>query len=379
LDQWAELHPYVTEWEELAAATLEPNPFYEPWMLLPAVEAFGRGREPRIVLVFAPNPLKKLGPPILCGLFPLELRRSYKGLPVRHYALWSHGYPLCTPLIRDDRARECLGAFLDWLGSNPDGCSAIEFGFVTADGPFNQAMVDCLNQRARLTFVSDYFTRALFRPRADAESYLGRALRGVHRKDLRRKERRLSERGPVQYVELDPAGNINGWTEEFLKVEASGWKGQEGSALAAGEASRNFFVTAARRAFSRRRLMMLALRVNGRPISMKVSVLARDGAFALKIGYDETYASFSPGMLVELENIRRLHARPGVEWMDSCAVAENFINRLWLDRRSVQTILVASGRGAGDLVVSLMPLLRWLNRRRPSVARRPARSEPLDD
>jgi hypothetical protein len=371
LNAWAELDPYLRDWEELAAAAVDPNPFYESWMLLPDVEAFGSGREARIVLVFAPNTLRALEPPTLCGLFPLELRRRYKGLPIRHYASWSHKYPLGTPLVRADGARECLGAFLDWLADNPDGCSMIEFGSVAGEGAFHQAMVDCLNQRAMLSFVSDCFTRALFRPRLDVDSYLSQALRGVHRKELRRKERRLSETGRLEYVALDPAGDIERWTREFLEVEGSGWKGHEGSALAAGQATRNFFVTVAREAFHRSRLMMLALRVDGRAIAVKFNVLARDGAFSLKIGYNESYARFSPGVLLELENIRRLHTLPGVAWMDSSAVAEHFmINRLWLDRRTIQTILVATGKGSGDVLISLMPLLRSLNRRRLSIMRR---------
>ena len=43
------------------------------------------------------------------------------------------------------------------------------------------------------------------------------------------------------------------------------------------------------------------------------------------------------------------------------------INRLWKDRRLMQTVLVATGRRGGDLAVSVLPLLRWGQRlvRRP--------------
>jgi hypothetical protein len=46
--------------------------------------------------------------------------------------------------------------------------------------------VDTLNQRAKLSFVSDCFTRAL-RPR-QMPTLTAAALRGTHRKDLRRGE-----------------------------------------------------------------------------------------------------------------------------------------------------------------------------------------------
>ena len=49
--------------------------------------------------------------------------------------------------------------------------------------------------------------------------------------------------------------------------------------------------------------------------------------------------------------------------MDSCAVADHpMINRLWTERRAVQSLTLATGRAPGDLLVSLMPLGRWLKR-----------------
>ena len=50
--------------------------------------------------------------------------------------------------------------------------------------------------------------------------------------------------------------------------------------------------------------------------------------------------------------------------MDSCADAQHaMINRLWPGRRTMATVLFATGRAPGDLVVSLMPLLQWGRRK----------------
>src|SRR5262245_6759329 len=97
----AELAAVVPAWEELARAALEPNPFYEPWMLLPALEAFAAGRELRIVLVWQGERL--------AGLFPFERMAHYKGLPLPALRSWSHAHCLlCTPLVRAAAARSCL-------------------------------------------------------------------------------------------------------------------------------------------------------------------------------------------------------------------------------------------------------------------------------
>ena len=44
-----------------------------------------------------------------------------------------------------------------------------------------------------------------------------------------------------------------------------------------------------------------------RAIAMKCNLRAGDGAVAFKIAYDEAYARFSPGVLLEIEQIERLH------------------------------------------------------------------------
>jgi CelD/BcsL family acetyltransferase involved in cellulose biosynthesis len=106
--------------------------------------------------------------------------------------------------------------------------------------------------------------------------------------------------------------------------------------------------------------MMLRLRLDDRVIAYKVNFLSDPWAFAFKIAYDEGYSSFSPGVLLEIENIRRFQSTSSLAWMDSCADANHFMaNHLWSDRRVVQTTLVAArGRFAG-FVTATLPLARW--------------------
>src|SRR6185369_12429325 len=40
-DDLTALEKHVAAWEELAVAAIEPNVFYEPWMLMPALRAYG--------------------------------------------------------------------------------------------------------------------------------------------------------------------------------------------------------------------------------------------------------------------------------------------------------------------------------------------------
>jgi hypothetical protein len=373
VDDLTVLEKHIAAWEELAAAAVEPNVFYEPWMLMPALRAYGGAGRLLFALVQTPDPARPLGPPLLCGFFPLELKGHYDGisnrLPIKTLCLWRklEMTYLCAPLLRAGYGREALAAFFDWLGAGDHDCSLMEFGFVTGEGPFHHLLLDYLNQHLKFTYVTEAFTRALFRPAADAEGYVRSALGRFRRKELRRLEKRLSETGRLEYKALDPyvgGDDVAAWVEEFLEFEAKSWKGKGGRALVSSETDRKYFVEIAREAFRRGKLMMLALLFNGHPIAYKVNFLSGNGSFAFKIAFDEEYARYSPGVLLELENIRLLHERTQIRWMDSCANPDRFmINQLWTDRRAIQSLVISTGKRQGDLIVAAIPLLKWGNRR----------------
>jgi len=360
----AALAEFIPAWEDLAASALDPNVFYEPWMMMPALRNFGAAKQLLIALIFTADPARP-GTPLLCGLFPLECGRGYKGMPVKFLRLWRHKHCfLTTPLIRAGYERQTLEKFFDWLATDARSGALLEINMIAGAGPFHQTLTDCLYNSGKTNRAFDSHTRALFQPAADADTYLCAALSTKHLKMIRRQERQLSEIGRLEYDALTPNDDVAAWIEEFLQLEAGGWKGRESSALASNESERSYFKSIATEAFRRGRLVMLALRLDGRPIASKLNFLAGRASFTFKIAFDENYARYSPGMLLEVENVRRLHAQSRIEWVDSCADPLNFMfNRLWLARRTIQNLIISTGKAPGDLVVSVTPLLSWINRK----------------
>ncbi|HEU4390623.1 MAG TPA: GNAT family N-acetyltransferase, partial [Blastocatellia bacterium] len=356
-----QLAEHAAAWEDLARNAVEPNVFYEPWMLIPAATLLSSERQLSFVFIYGSDTGRPNESPLMCGMFPLERTRSYRGLPVSAFKFWKHEYCfLCTPLVRSSVARECLETFLSWLSES--STHLMEFNFVGGDGPASRLLIDLFSENGTLTFTSESLTRAVLHPAHDGNTYVRESLAGRRIKDLRRCERQLAAAGSIEYDALDCEGDFRQWIDEFLQLEASGWKGRAGTAIVQRPADLEFFRRAAAGAFERGRLMMLALRVAGKPVAMKCNFLAGGGSFAFKIAFDESFARFSPGVLLELENIHRVHSDQRIEWMDSCAAAEHpMINRLWRERRVIQTTLI--GRSSlGSFVVSVIPLLRWANR-----------------
>lgn len=361
----AALTEHVAAWEDLAAAAIEPNVFYEPWMLLPALRAFAACQPLQFVLIERRRPGRP-EPAQVCGLFPLERRKRYKGLPVAVLGLWQHLHCfLCTPLLRTGHALETLETFLDWARSDRRGAGLIDFAAVTADGPFQQVLVEYLYKHRALSYVCEAWTRALLKRHSNAEEHLSRALSTGYRKEMRRLRRRLGELGRLESRLLDDAAEVDAWLDTFLKLEAGGWKGGAGerSAIGLHENQRRYVHEAVHEAFRRRRLQMAGLFLDNRPIAMTLNFLSGDGGFHYKIAYDESLARFSPGVQLELDLIDYAHRHAGLLWLDSCAIPNHsMINRLWPDRRLMQNVLVSTGRRSGDVAVAALPLLRWLKR-----------------
>ncbi len=359
-----ELAALLPDWEELSASALEPNVFYEPWLLMPALQRLAVGRTLRLAFVFAADPARP-EPPLLTGFFPLECQRGYKGLPIPSVRLWRHLHCFLTiPLVRAGWAHETLAAFFDWLASDSRSGALMEFTLISGEGPFQQALVEALHGSSRPSHILESYTRALFRPAADAEAHLASGLSGRHRRKIKHQEKQLSALGHIEYDVLGQGDDIDARIEEFLQLEASGWKGREGSALASNAGERQYFEAIAREGFRRGQLMMSSLRLDGRPIAYKCDFLAGRGAFTFKIAFDENYARYSPGLLLEIHAIRRLHAQSRTDWVDSCTHPRNsMFNRLWPARRSIQTRVVSTGRAPGDLAVAMLPMLAWLRRK----------------
>ncbi|HVF89852.1 MAG TPA: GNAT family N-acetyltransferase [Blastocatellia bacterium] len=365
------LASYVRDWDGLAASAIEPNIFYESWMMMPALRLLAGGESVTVALVFARDMLNPSGAPILCGFFPLEAPRAYRGFPARARRLWKHLHCyLCTPLIRAEGARATLSAFFEWLASGSKEAPLMEFTSIAGEGPFRRLLVDYLAERARLHFVSDSRTRPMFRLAPGATCYVNTALSGKHKSELKRKEKRLAELGRIEYKSLEAGDDPTAWIDDFLQLEASGWKGRSGSAFNCDEAQAKFFASSAQSAFREGRLRMFALRLDGRAIAQQVYMTAGSGAFAFKVAFDEAYARFSPGMLLEVKRIDHLQSNREIEWLDSCAAPGNYLSNLWPYRRTIETVLVGAGMGKGDFIISLLPLLRWLKRSTPF--RRPA-------
>jgi hypothetical protein len=151
----ASLARIITQWEELAGDALEANPLYEPWMMLPALEAPAEG-DFHCCLAWVRDPERSDLPAKLGGLFPFRRERRYRGFPASVLRSWSHpswAWELCTPLVRTEGAQLYVAALLDWL--ERDGAAVVELRHVPRDGAFSGVLAEVLRNHNSTLFADD--------------------------------------------------------------------------------------------------------------------------------------------------------------------------------------------------------------------------------
>lgn len=346
----AEAAGFAAAWQALADRAAEPNPFYEPWGLLPALEAYGAGRDSRIALV-----QDGARPGRLIGVFPLEMRRGSRRLPLRHLVAWRHPHLfLATPLVDADRAEEAWRGLLAW--SRRQGALLLDLPDQSAEGPVAAALRAV--QGGAGSRRLDRFERAVLRrDGGDAEDYMARSSSSGSRKSWRRLLRRLGTQGALELRGLSPGESAAPWIDRFLRLEAAGWKGRGGTAMASSPQAQRYFREMALAAQARGALHMLGLFLGDVPVALQCNLLAGTAGFAFKVAFDEAYATYSPGVLLEVEAIRDLWVREGFEWMDSCASPRSpLMGRLWSGTRPIERRIVATGP-AGRAALRLLDLV----------------------
>jgi CelD/BcsL family acetyltransferase involved in cellulose biosynthesis len=312
---WETLRP---DWEEIAATAAEPNAFLAPGFALAA-----RG--------IAPD--RGLGALLVCrDGRPIGLVAGRFGLAGSVFTLWTHDYaPYGVPLVRPGEAPAVVGALVSFLAA--EGAAALEAPLVP-EGPFAAAL-DAL-AASHPTFVLDAHRRAVLTGAPPPLS-----------KEHRRLARRLGDQGALTFASTATGHDLADAVAAFLALEAEGWKGRRGTALAMTPATRAFFERAMTDLAPRGAARIDMLLLDGRPIAAGLVLTAGARAWYLKTAYDEAFARYSPGLLVSHAIGTAAIGAKGVRLVDSCAIPDHpMIDRIWPGRMALTTrfIAVAPGR-----------------------------------
>ncbi len=339
-----ELRERIPSWEGLALNALEPNVWYEPFLLVPAIEELGR--QEAVVTLFISGPGGEL-----IGVFPLQRLLGSFAVPAPHYSMWKHPYCyLCTPLLRPGAEMLALGAVFGWLTTHGRE-TPLQFRLHPADGPFDRVLRRFLLQTGRRMHTTLCYDRGAIATSLPYDDYVQANVAAKKRKQSRRLWRRLGERGRVRVERARTEDEVDGAVEQFLALEHSGWKGQRGTSFASNQRDQAFLRVAMRAGAVDGRVEIWSLTLDDAPIAMAIVLRALAVVYTFKIAYDEAFALYSPGVQLDLAMVAGLLAEPGVELIDSCADPGYALHDShWGERRAIRVGTVVRGSIVGRAV-----------------------------
>ena len=363
----------ASHWHALCERAIEPNGYYLPgWELAVNTHAAGRtGASALMAWSDAASPADDRAR--LIGLMPvISMWRAYRiPLPA---LVSAHPYgTLCTPLLDRDMAPDAAAELL--RQARNAGAHALILRDVAIDGAAMGAVTEVLRQDGMRPRVLQSYVRACLDATRDGDELLREALGAKKLKELRRQRNRLAEHGAVHFDVAQTPEDVAAAIEPFLALEASGWKGRRGTALVQDQGDAAFVRRATVALAETGQCEIVTLRTGATPVAAAIVLRHQDRAFYFKLGVDERFARFSPGVQLTLDLTRHLCADPAIATADSMASADHpMINPIWRGRFEIADVLIPLR--PDDPVVPVIHAALTLRRSARELARRAVRLDP---
>ena len=319
-----EIEPLAEEWDDLVDRT-NASVFLRPGWFSPWRRAFGRGR---LEIIAARDGRR------LAGLAVLERTRTV----LRSATNW-HSAPWAP--VAEDAA--VLGELTRAMAQRARPWLSLEF--LDAGGAAFEACRDATESYRTRSYTLEQPPYVVLS--GTWEEYEQR-LSAKRRSNLRRLWRRLSEQGQLEFEVRDGAEDLESLLEEGFKVEASGWKGEQGTAINSAPETRRFYQEVAAWAAGRGALRLGFLRLDGKALAFDFAVEEGGAHSLLKTGFEAEWRSSAPGVLLRERMLEHCFGR-GLETYEFLGDATEWKSE-WLDATRELVALEAFSRSPAGLV-----------------------------
>ena len=197
-------------------------------------------------------------------------------------------------------------------------------------------------------------------------------MKAKYRQNLNRARRMIASLDAAGFSVVTEPGEVTRTFEEFIDLEAAGWKGGTGkprgdilrpAAIALNEKKRRFY-EAAIRAFARRgEVEIFCVRAEGKLIGAEVWLVLGDTCFAMKTAYDEDYGRMSPGVMAFDLGYQR-HAAAGRTTSINTITSTPAVDDWLPDKVDVQNIDLFNSTVRGRLLAAALRVRELLRRPR---------------
>jgi len=321
-------------WQDLALCATEKNIFNFPWFIIPSLPLLEE-KKPEILTVFQDD--------LLIGLLIICPDRGYAKLPLSFARTALHPDQfLGMPLVRDGYADQFAAGLCEWLDAGPSKVSFLLLSSLTVGNELTDAIVATCKAQNRHLVEAERFERAAIASKAREVADTDTLLSKSRRKSLRRKMKQLSDEGTVTIEKLSDEADIEAWLCDFINMENSGWKKENGSSILSQSKDVDFYHAMIPTAFRKGAVNFFRLCVAGKPIAYTLDMISAPDAYCMKTAFDQEYKRFSPGVLMEFETLKYYREHPDFSMVDSCTDPDNeMLNEMWPDRKAIVSLLIS--------------------------------------
>jgi len=326
------------ELDYLTYRVMEANVFFAPRFLAPAMPRLD-DRQVRFAVIRDEDARRSR----VRLMMPFSVEKPGFSVGPSILRVWSNVFgPLGTPLVDAEGAAETIDNLLEAL-ARPEAKlpDVLVLPDLRLNGRFTQLIKAVAISRDLPLTVTNTFARPILQSEEDGDTYLKSTISRNHLREMRRQFRLLGEAGRVSYNVARQPEEIRVRMEEFLALEASGWKGRKRSAMVMDRYHAAFAREAITNLAEVDAVRIHTLDLNGRAIASMVVFIMAGEAYTWKTAFDERYARFSPGKLL-IADLTDWHLDdPNIERTDSCVMTDHtIVNRFWKQREEMGTLLI---------------------------------------
>lgn len=326
------------ELDFLSNRAIEPNVFFTSRFLAPAMPRL-EDREIRLAIIRDETDARSR----LRLLMPFSVERPGFAIGAPIIRAWSNHFgPLGTPLVDAEGAGEVMDHFLEVLGRDEMRLpSVLVLPDVRLNGPFAQMARAIAMSRNLPVDITGEHARPMLESLLDGEAYLKNSIKSSHMREMRRQWGHLEKLGRVSYEVARQPQDIRLRMEEFLLLEASGWKGKKRTAMLSDRL---------RAAFAREAVNNLAeidaarihtIDLDGKAIASMIVLLMNGDAYTWKTAFNEEFSRYSPGKILTAQITDWHLDDANIVRTDSCAIPDHpIMSRLWQEREAMGTLLI---------------------------------------
>jgi CelD/BcsL family acetyltransferase involved in cellulose biosynthesis len=298
----------------------------------------------------------------LVAAAPLVRKINQGGLANDTIEFWANSHTFRTDFIVDkdhDRA-QVLRLIWEYLMQSESGWDLIKLKDLADENESTNILLGFVSNDSVSASKEELIETPFLPIESSWDEYFNSRSKN-HRKNMRRALRKMEDDGGWELVMFDQAAAIREQVDKGFEIEGSGWKRENNSSILSDERITSFYRDLAGRFADLGLMRLFFLRFAGTDVAFDFCIFYQGRVYALKTGYDESYAAYSPGQILQMTELEKIFTLDQAEY-DFIGPKMDFKTR-WTDHlRNHWTLYIYGktirGRMLALLNLYLLPAMR---------------------